>query len=212
MFELWQLLSLSKRMLVDAINNVALRRRAKISPDCTIHHTVRFNGKTEGISIGAGVVIAENATLTCRGPRLEIREGVKINSFCIIETGGKGNIRIGANTAINSFSTLYGQGGLEIGSNVRIGPRVGVFPSNKRFADNSRPIAQQGIERLGIVIEDDVWLGANVQVMDGVVIGRGSIVGAGAVVTRSLPPYSVAAGVPARVVRSRTSDASHGAK
>jgi acetyltransferase-like isoleucine patch superfamily enzyme len=63
-----------------------------------------------------------------------------------------------------------------------------------------QPLTSRG----DIVLEDDVWLGANVVVLDGVTIGRGAIVGAGAVVTQSIPPYAIAGGVPARVIRYRT--------
>lgn len=197
------LLAAIRRISIDILNNEERRRRIRIGEHTEIHPTVRFNGKTENITIGIKSLIAEHATLTCRGPYIKIGDEVKINSYCIIETGGGGQIEIGSNTAINSFCTIYGQGGLSIGRNVRIGPRVGIFPSNKHFEDTSQPIAKQGIERLGITIEDDVWLGANVQVMDGISIGRGSVIGAGSVVTKSIPPFALAFGTPARVVRLR---------
>jgi galactoside O-acetyltransferase len=79
-----------------------------------------------------------------------------------------------------------------------------VAGGNHDFSRIDIPIIQQpSVSRGGIRIEPDVWLGARVTVLDGVTIGRGSVVGAGAVVTRDLPPYSVAAGVPAKVLRTR---------
>ena len=71
------------------------------------------------------------------------------------------------------------------------------------YDDPQRPIREQGITAQGIVIEDDVWLGAGATVVDGVTIGRGSVIGAGAVVTTDMPPYSIAVGIPAKVVKDR---------
>jgi acetyltransferase-like isoleucine patch superfamily enzyme len=62
---------------------------------------------------------------------------------------------------------------------------------------------EQGVTQKGIVIEDDCWIAANSIILDGVTIGRGSVVAAGAVVSKSVPPYSVVAGVPARIIKSR---------
>ncbi len=78
-----------------------------------------------------------------------------------------------------------------------------MYANSHNFSDPNIPINQQGLTCKGILIEDDCWLGTGVRVLDGVTIGRGSIVGAGAVVTKSLPPYSIAVGVPARVIDRR---------
>jgi galactoside O-acetyltransferase len=91
-----------------------------------------------------------------------------------------------------------------LGADCLIGARCTLTPYQHSVADRRLPIREQPLVSRGdILIEDDVWLGANVSVMDGVTVGRGSIVGAGAVVTRSIPPYSIAAGIPARVIRPR---------
>jgi acetyltransferase-like isoleucine patch superfamily enzyme len=78
-----------------------------------------------------------------------------------------------------------------------------IVPYQHAFADPGRPIAEQGGEAGPVAIADDVYLGMGVRVLLGVTIGRGAVVGAGAVVTRDVPPYTVAAGVPARPLRSR---------
>jgi acetyltransferase-like isoleucine patch superfamily enzyme len=78
-----------------------------------------------------------------------------------------------------------------------------LIPANHRFDDVNRPIWTQGESRIGIRIEDGVWIGANATILDGCTVGEGSVVAAGAVVTRDVPPLSVVAGVPARVVRMR---------
>ena len=86
---------------------------------------------------------------------------------------------------------------------MRIGAHVVIIPYNHLFEDPSVQIFKQGSSQQGVFIEDDVWIGAHVTVTDGVRIGKGSVIGAGAVVTRDIPPYSVAVGVPARVIKSR---------
>jgi len=93
--------------------------------------------------------------------------------------------------------------GIEIGNDVSIGPFCTIICFDHVFSDRSKPIRQQGYTGGKIVIEDDVWIGSHVVVTKGVTIGRGSIIGAGSVVTRDIPPCSVAAGVPARVIRTR---------
>jgi acetyltransferase-like isoleucine patch superfamily enzyme len=78
-----------------------------------------------------------------------------------------------------------------------------MYSNNHVFSDPDQTIMSQGLETKGIVIEDDCWLGTGVRVMDGVTIGKGCVIGAGAVVTKDIPPYSVAVGVPARVISQR---------
>jgi acetyltransferase-like isoleucine patch superfamily enzyme len=98
---------------------------------------------------------------------------------------------------------IYGTGGLKIGNDVRIATHVVITPAGHVFDKKDIPIRLQGVEMKGIVIEDDVWIGANATILDGVIIGRGCVIGAGSVVTKSLPEYSVAVGVPARVIYKR---------
>lgn len=112
-------------------------------------------------------------------------------------------ISIGKNCFFGEFNVIRGQGGVHIGNDVYTGPMVQIVAVNHVYADPNRPIREQGITAKGIVIEDDVWLGANVTVVDGVTIGKGSIIGAGAVVTGDIPPYSIAVGTPARPVKNR---------
>ena len=103
---------------------------------------------------------------------------------------------------------MYGVlGNLSIGRDVLIAAHCSFISAQHVFGDLSQPIRAQGLTTRGdIVIEDDVWLGMGVRVMDGVRIGRGSVVGANSVVTRDVPPYSVAVGAPARVIRKRTGE------
>ena len=95
-------------------------------------------------------------------------------------------------------------GPLTIGADVMMGPRCVLIASSHRFDSREVPMNQQGFAPdRRIVIEDDVWLGANVTVLPGRTIGRGSVVGAGSVVRADIPPWSIAAGNPAVVLRPR---------
>lgn len=115
---------------------------------------------------------------------------------------GKG-ISIGDRSGIGLDCLVLGT--VTIGNDVMMGPRCLVVSETHETADTAHPMNTQGmgVDR-PVVIEDDVWLSGHVVVLPGVRIGRGSIVAAGAVVADDVPPYSVVAGVPARVVRTRT--------
>lgn len=110
-------------------------------------------------------------------------------------------IRIGRDSLIGEFCIVRGQGGVTIGDRVFTSPMVQILAVNHVFSDPTRPFADQGITAEGVVIEDDVWVGAGAIITDGVRIGRGAVIAAGAVVTRDVPAHTVAAGVPACIVR-----------
>jgi acetyltransferase-like isoleucine patch superfamily enzyme len=115
-------------------------------------------------------------------------------------------IKIGRDSLIGEYNVLRGQGGITIGDRVYTSPLVQLAAVNHVFADPSQPFVQQGITAEGIIVEDDVWIGAGAIITDGVRIGRGSVVAAGAVVTRDVPPHTVVAGVPARTIKTITGD------
>ena len=92
---------------------------------------------------------------------------------------------------------------LTIGNDVRIATQVWMGTGNHVFRDADKPIVEQGAEQHPITVEDDVWIGTHAVILPGVTLGRGAVVAAGAVVTKSVPPFSIVAGVPARVVKSR---------
>lgn len=128
-------------------------------------------------------------------------------------------IRIGSNSLIGEYNVLRGQGGITIGDRVYTAPMVQLLAVNHVFDDRTRPMVEQGITAEGIVVEDDVWLGAGAVVTDGVRIGRGAVVAAGAVVTQDVAPYTVVGGTPARLLREvgprdgqATPDPAHRAK
>lgn len=115
---------------------------------------------------------------------------------------GEGMI-IGENSSIGPDGYVGCSGFISIGANVLIGPRVSMHGENHEFADRDNPIKAQGVRRDGISIGDDCWIGSDTVLLGGVHIGRGSVIGAGSVVTKSLPPDTVAIGVPARVIHHR---------
>lgn len=110
-------------------------------------------------------------------------------------------IRIGRDSLIGEYSVIRGQGGVTIGDRVYTSPMTQIIAVNHIFDDPNRPFIDQGITAEGITIEDDVWLGSAAVVTDGVHIGQGAVVAAGAVVTKDVPAHSVVGGVPARVIK-----------
>lgn len=110
-------------------------------------------------------------------------------------------IRIGRDSLIGELNVLRGQGGITIGDRVYTAPSVQMLAVNHIFHDPNRPMLEQGITAEGIVIEDDVWIGAGAIITDGVHIGKGAVVAAGAVVTKDVPAHTVVGGIPAKVIR-----------
>lgn len=154
---------------------------AKVSPLADIEDSVR------------GTVIAI-------GPRTLIDAFVKIKP-----AGGVGDVTIGADCAINSGTVIYTGNGVTIGDAVAIAANCTLAPTNHAIADPARHIRLQGFQpsKGGIVIEEDVWLGANVVVLDGAVIRKGAVIGAGSVVRGEVPAYEIHAGTPLRRIGKR---------
>ncbi|MHB0999887.1 MAG: acyltransferase [Armatimonadota bacterium] len=159
------------------------------------------------ISIGSGVFIDDNCTLDAKGNSpdgITIGNEVALARNTIISCKG-GSIDIGDNSNISANCMLISESSLSIGKNVLIAGLTYIIAGGNHGIDRTDiPIIRQPVvQRGGVRIEDNVWLGANVTVLDGVTIGRDSIIGAGAVVTRDIPEFSIALGVPAKVVKSR---------
>ncbi len=115
----------------------------------------------------------------------------------------KGFITIGKNCTVHSFCVFLGEGGITIGSDVRIATSTIIVSSAHRFGDRRIPISEQGIAAKGVKIGNDVWIGAHATILDGVTIGDGAIIAAGAVVNKDVIPFTVVGGVPAKLIKYR---------
>jgi acetyltransferase-like isoleucine patch superfamily enzyme len=112
-------------------------------------------------------------------------------------------LKLGDNANIGPYAFVGCSGYISIGDRVLMGPRVNLLAENHRFADLGRPIKLQGVERSFITIEDDCWIGAGSTILAGVTVAHDSVVAAGSVVTKDVPPLSIVGGVPAEVIRTR---------
>jgi acetyltransferase-like isoleucine patch superfamily enzyme len=158
------------------------------------------------IRLGRGVYLDERSYLHATPGGIAIGDGTFVMYGAVLHVYNFRNlpqagITIGRNSLIGEYSVVRGQGGVTIGDRVYTSPFTQIIAVNHVFDDPDVPFVDQGITARGIVIEDDVWLGASAVITDGVRVGKGAVVAAGAVVTRDVPPHTVVAGVPARVVR-----------
>lgn len=161
------------------------------------------------ISLGRGVTLGNHVRIdglskdgVLIGDRVSIGAYTIIEATGVISSLGKG-LKIGAQSGIGAFSFIGAAGGVEIGSNVIMGQYVSFHSENHVFEEVDTPIRLQGVTRLGIKIEDDCWIGAKVTFLDGAHVGTGCVIAAGAVVRGEIPAFSVAGGVPAKVIKSR---------
>ena len=137
------------------------------------------------------------------GDRCSVKRGALIRPTNVLLNEPGEGLRVGDGSNIGAFSYIGCSGFIELGRNVMMGPRVNLMAENHNFDRADIPMKEQGVTRSFIKIEDDVWLGAGSTVLAGVTVGQGSIVAAGAVVTKDVPAFSIVGGVPARVLKSR---------
>jgi acetyltransferase-like isoleucine patch superfamily enzyme len=158
------------------------------------------------IDIGEGTAIDDNVMLEAGGGG---EEGIRIGADVIISRGcviqaKTAPVAIGDRSDIGCNVIISSISGVELGRAVLVGGNTYIGGGRYKTDDLDELMIDQGLESKGpVIIEDDVWLGAGVVVIDGSRIGHGSIVGSGAVVTGTIPPFSIAAGVPARVIKTR---------
>ena len=122
-----------------------------------------------------------------------------LESFACINNA-VGDVIIGDHTRIGLHNTIIGP--VEIGSNVNLAQGITVTALNHNFSDTNKRIDEQGVSTNPVTIEDDVWVGANAVILPGVTIGEHCVVAAGAIVTKDVPPHSLVAGVPAKVIKN----------
>lgn len=158
--------------------------QCRVDPSVSV---MRFGERTDVLCLGEGVSIYANTRLVL---------GDVMADPCV-------GIRIGARTIVNVGCYLSGEGGLEIGEDVLIGPHAKLLSAGHAIDDGDAVIARNRITRDKVSIGDGAWIGAGAIVLEGVSVGRGAVVAAGAVVRQDVPPGMVAAGMPARLIRSR---------
>ncbi|WP_158993782.1 DapH/DapD/GlmU-related protein [Mucilaginibacter sp. L196] len=176
--------------LVFVGRNVSIRHAYlfKAGSNLILDDNVHINAlSNNGITLGNNVSLARGCNLIGTG---------------VIANKGVG-ITIGNNTGINAGVYLAGQGGIEIGDNVLIGPGVRVFSENHLFSDIDVIIKNQDVCRSTVVIGNNCWIGGGATILAGVNIGEGSVIAAGCVVTKSVAPNSVVAGIPGRIIKKR---------
>jgi acetyltransferase-like isoleucine patch superfamily enzyme len=168
-------------------NNVRLRYadHIRLGSGVYLDQSVYLHACPQGIDIGSGTIVMHGAILHVYNFRDMPHSGIKI----------------GQNSLIGEYAVIRGQGGVEIGNRVYTSPFTQIIAVNHVFDDPKRPFVDQGITAQGIVIEDDVWIGANAVITDGVRVGKGAVVAAGAVVTKDVPPHTVVGGVPAKPIK-----------
>lgn len=178
-------------MKMEGAAAIESRVRLRFADQITLGHGVYLDEGAylhacpNGIKIGAGTIVMHGAILHVYNFRGMAQSG----------------IIIGRDSLIGEYSVIRGQGGVQIGDRVYTSPFTQIIAVNHVFDDPNRPFVEQGITAEGIVIEDDVWLGAGAVITDGVRVGKGAVVAAGAVVTKDVAAHTVVGGVPAKVIK-----------
>ena len=184
---MWKLRTM-KRVFVHYSSTIKCRSRIYSMQNLSIDRGCYIDAlSSEGISFGYNVSIGKHTTIECTGTLKSLGKGLKVGSRVGLGTHG-----------------FFGcAGGIEIGDDTIFGNYVSLHSENHNFQDRYIPIRLQGVNRKGIIIGKDCWIGAKVTILDGTVIGDGCIVAAGAVVRGYIPPYSIIGGIPAKVIKSR---------
>lgn len=161
-------------------------------------------GKHVSITHGKHIICGKNVKFEdyseihglCRdglifGDYVTIGRGVMIRPSSYYGGDYGSGLVIGEHSSIGPYAYVGCSGKIVIGKNVMFGPKCSLFAENHNFSDQSTSIKSQGVNQKGITVEDDCWIGSNVVILDGVKIGKGSVIAAGTLVNKDVPPGSV---------------------
>ncbi|MBR9913535.1 MAG: acyltransferase [Algicola sp.] len=188
------------RLLMRLRGLLFLRKKIFIGKRVRVKHKRNF-------SFGANCTLEKYVTLDCYAKdKVVFGDTVKIGAYSTVSITshmskyGKG-LRIGNNSGVGEYSFFGCSGGVQIGSDVIMGPYVSFHSENHNFSDSSKLIREQGVSSEGIVLEDNIWVGAKVTFLDGCHVSKNSVVAAGSVVRGRFPENVVIGGVPAKVLK-----------
>jgi len=170
---------------------------------CFLEKNIRFFNPGR-LFLGSRVFVGEGAFFDI-GPgadRIVVGADGHVSRSVIIRTQ-LGKIEIGRKVNLGAGSFIYGYGDVKVGDYCLLSNQVELIGGSHTFSDTDRPMRFQGRTAGAITIGEDCWIGTHAVILGGVTVGKGSVIGAGAVVNSDIPAFSVAAGVPARVIRSR---------
>ncbi len=167
--------------------NITIRHphKIRIGERCIIDDLVVLDAKGDdnrGITLGNDVIIARNTVLSCKGGDIDIGDNSNISLNCMIHS--EKSVTIGPRNLWAAYCYIIGGG-------------------RHDFERTDMPIIQQGSRVDGIVMAEDIWLGADVKILDGCHVGKGAIIGAGSVVNKDIHDFAIAAGAPCRVIKTR---------
>lgn len=184
---------------------------------------IGLRGSKKNIFIGKKTKIIHKSHIVC-GNGVQFKDFVEIDGLCkngvfigdnssfgkysIIRGSGSLNnlgkgITIGKNFGCGDYCFFGCSGGIDIGDNVIMGQNVRIHSQNHNFDRTDIPIREQGVNSKGVKINDDCWIGAGTVILDGVKIGKGCVIGANSLINKNIPDYSVAVGMPAKIIKSR---------
>lgn len=177
-----------KRVFVHYSCVIKCSSRFKFGYNLNIAYGCYINALSkEGIVMGYNVSLGRLTHIECTGSMSNIGKGIKI----------------GDNVGLGTHGFWGGAGGIEVGNDTIFGNYVSLHSENHNYADLDIPIRLQGVNRKGIKIGNNCWIGAKVTILDGTVLGNGCIVAAGAVVRGTFPDNAVIGGVPAKILKMR---------
>ena len=158
-----------------------------------------------GGDLGTGTRVYEGVKIyTSKTSQVKVGKQGTLQKGAVLAASEKGQIEIGDHVYLGEYVVISSRGKIVIKDHVVIASHAFIVDFDHRFEDPNQLIDQQGYRISAVTIENDVWIGAGCKILKGVTIGEGCVVGAGSVVTKNVPPFSICVGVPARVIGQRS--------